>query len=260
MIRRISRTSPSSSATATSLAPEHAHHEGQRRRGASASRLLRERGDRAGLEDEGRAVPRDRPLDVLVGAEVALDPAAHVDERGQRVVVEARLCGAPPAPRRGRRRGRRRRAHTRRPSRGRARARPRRDLADEVIVGGDLAADDGEAEAPARVDRDHARVAAHRVAGEEDAGDGGVDHELHGDPHRRVVLAEAGAIADRGSAVETHPAVAHGVAHVLGAAHPEVGLLLAGEGRFLAVLAERARADGDRRLTELVVAARDLVA
>ena len=58
-------------------------------------------------------------------------------------------------------------------------------LADQVVVRRHLAADDGDPEAPARVDRDHARVAAHRVAGEHHAGDLGVDHQLHRDAHRR---------------------------------------------------------------------------
>ncbi len=35
-----------------------------------------------------------RPLDVLRGAEVAFDPLAEVDERGERLVVEARLGAA----------------------------------------------------------------------------------------------------------------------------------------------------------------------
>ena len=59
------------------------------------------------------------------------------------------------------------------------------DLADEEIVRGHLAADDREAEPPARVDRDHARVAADRVAREHHARDRGVDHQLDGHAHRR---------------------------------------------------------------------------
>ena len=126
-----------------------------------------------------------------------------------------------------------------------------RDLADEEVVRRHLAADDGEPEAPARVDRDHARVAADRVAREHHAGHRGVDHQLHGDPHRGLVAAPApsrSAIADRRRAVEADPAVAHRVADVVDAAHPQIRLLLAGERRVLAVLADRARAHRDRRL------------
>src|SRR5581483_3249533 len=63
---------------------------------------------------------------------------------------------------------------------------------------------------------------------------------------------------DRTRRVEARPAVAHRVADVLGTPHPEEALLLAREGRIRAVLPERARTDGDRRLAELRVAAREL--
>ena len=132
-----------------------------------------------------------------------------------------------------------RRSSARRPGRRRGRPRPARmqvlawtcsrtisprHLADEVVVRRHLAADDGEAEPPARVHRDHARVAAHGVAGEQHARDLGVDHQLHRDAHRRLLRSgpEPRAVADRRRAVEAHPAVAHRVADVVGAAHPEV--------------------------------------
>ena len=61
-----------------------------------------------------------------------------------------------------------------------------RHLADEVVVGRELAADDRDAEPEAGVDRDHARVAADGVAREEHARDLGVDHRLDGHAHRRL--------------------------------------------------------------------------
>ena len=64
------------------------------------------------------------------------------------------------------------------------------DLADQVVVGRRLPADDRDAEAPARVDGDHARVAADRVAREQHARDLGVDHPLDGHAHRLVHGAE----------------------------------------------------------------------
>ena len=137
-----------------------------------------------------------------------------------------------------------------------------RDLADQEVVGRHLAADHRQPEAPAGVDRDHARVAAHRVAGEHHPGDLGVDHLLDRDAHRRLTgrSAEPRPIRDRRRAVEADPAVADRVAHALGAPHPEVRLLLAGERRLPAVLAERARAHRYRRLAELRVALCHLVA
>ena len=73
------------------------------------------------------------------------------------------------------------------------------DLADQEVVGRDLAADDGQPEPPAGVDRDHARVAADRVAGEHHSRDRGVDHQLHGHAHRRALrrAAELRAVGDR---------------------------------------------------------------
>ena len=114
---------------------------------------------------------------------MALDALREVEQRGELLVVEAR----PPSRRSG-------------PRPGTAPPVPRYstclsptvrvqdlagDLADPVLVGRHLAADDGEPEAPARVDRHRARVAAHRVAGEQHAGDVGVDHQLDGHAHRR---------------------------------------------------------------------------
>ena len=68
------------------------------------------------------------------------------------------------------------------------------------------------------------------------------------------------AVADRPRRVEADPAVADGVAELLDPAHPEEALLLAGEGRVVAVLAERARADRDRRLPESRRSSRELAA
>ena len=64
------------------------------------------------------------------------------------------------------------------------------------------------------------------------------------DPHPRPV-------GDRGGAVERDPAASDRFADAVGAAHPEVGLLLAGEGRLGGILAARRRAHRDRRLALL---------
>ena len=69
------------------------------------------------------------------------------------------------------------------------------------------------------------------------------------------------AVADRLRAVEADPTVANGGAELLGTAHPQITLLLAGERGALAVLAERARTYGDGRVlgdVELLVAAREV--
>ena len=70
---------------------------------------------------------------------------------------------------------------------------------------------------------------------------------------------EPGAVGDRGRAVEADPAVAHRLAHLLDSAHPQERLLLAGERRLRAVLADRARAHRDGRLPEGRVRAGDLI-
>src|SRR5262249_4939445 len=133
-------------------------------------------------------------------------------------------------------------------------------LADEVVVRIRLAADDREAEAPARVHRDHARVATDGIAGEHDAGALRVDHLLNGDAHRGVGDAEVRTVCVRSLRVETCPAFENGLAQLVDAANPEIRLRRAGVRGLLAVLAERARADGDRRLAQLGVAGGELLA
>src|SRR4029079_19615314 len=121
------------------------------------------------------------------------------------------------------------------------------ERAAEEVVGGRLAADDGEPEPPARLDRGHARVAADRVAGEEHDRDLSVDHRLHRDAHRGLLPAPAAGrpIADRAGRVEARPAVAHRVADVLQSPDPQEALLLSGEGRVLTALSQRARPNAD---------------
>ena len=137
---------------------------------------------------------------------------------------------ARPARRAARRRGRRRRgAPPRRPApsaplgarRGTRSPWARRavqhlagDLADPVLVGRHLAADHGQPEPPARVDRDRARVAAHRVAGEHDARHRGVDHAAGPSrPSPARATAEPLPVGDGLGIVEARPAVADRVAN-----------------------------------------------
>ena len=121
--------------------------------------------------------------------------------RRQRVGVEAaRAARARPSTSTRRRRDRRRSGtySTRLVADAAARTISPVTLLTQVVVGRDLAADDRQPEAPAGVDRDHARVAAERVAGEHHAGDRGVDHQLHGHAHRRRRRTpKRGAVADR---------------------------------------------------------------
>src|SRR5581483_1648765 len=137
-----------------------------------------------------------------------------------------------------------------------------RDLADEVVVRRHLAAHNRDPETAACVDRDHARVAADRIAREHHARDLGVHHRLDGHAHRVRALPESGPVADGTRRVEARPAVAHRVAQMIDAAHPQEALLLAGVARCLAVLAYRSGAYGHRRAlaAQLAVALRELVA
>ena len=195
---------------------------------------------------------------------MGLDPAARVDERAEGVVVEAAL-----------------RAPLRRhvDADGAAAAGVRhvldvlgvdvlahdlaRHLADEVVVGRHLAADDREAEPPARVDRDHARVAAHRVAGEQHARDLGVDHQLDGDAHRRLVRAwpSRARYADRRERCRGSPS-SRARRRRRGRRRAPRGTSPAGPRRSRPGCPRRARSSGPRPAAraELGVAPRDLVA
>ncbi len=122
-------------------------------------------------------------------------------------------------------------------------------LADDERVRRDVAADHGRAEPPAGVDGHHRPVTGERAAGEHDAGAARADHPLDDDGHAQVGLRDAAAqpVGHRLDAVEAGPAAAHVLEHRVGAAHPQVGVLQAGEAGLGAVLAGRAGPDGDRQ-------------
>ena len=223
--RRISRTSSSLERHQVAPLSRGAERRSSRApsRSAGAARpSAAARRHRARLEHESSSLAAgDRPLDVLVAAEVALHPPAELDAAlscsSSRHGRSRRSAAPPPAVR-----ARRRPARTRSCL---APTVPAEDLAghlaDAVLVGRHLAADDGQPEAPARVDRDHARVAADRVAGEHHARHLGVDHLLHRHAHRRLALdAHPLAVADGLGLVEARPAVAHRGADLLRARAP----------------------------------------
>ena len=164
------------------------------RRRRERRRRLRKRRHRTRLEHEQglrqRRAARDRPLDVLVATRSGVRRAARPRRarRAPRRRGTARRAARPPPPA----------APCRDPPASGTYStcfeltRPAhdlaRDLAHQVVVRRHLAADDRDPEAPARVDRHHARVAADGVAREEHAGDLGVHHQLDGDAHRRLRL------------------------------------------------------------------------
>ena len=152
---------------------ERAHDQRHRRRRLGRLGLLGQPGDRSRLDDEQLAgvAARQRPLDVLVAAEVALDALANRRRaRASRSAIEARDLAPVGGDIRADRAGAARVGHVLDLLGVHVLAHDLAgDLADEVVVGSDFAADDREPEPPARVDRDHARIAADRVAGEHHA-------------------------------------------------------------------------------------------
>ena len=207
----------------------------------------------------------DRPLDVLVSAVVGLDAAGDLDERGESCLVQTGHIASVRVDLHA--------GPCRRPAAFGMYSTSfmltvRRTTSPVTLLSRNWSGVTSPPTTPRpspqlAFDRHHARVAAHRVAGEEHAGHLGVDHHLHGDAHRRLLSgATLGAVADRTGRVEARPAIADRVERLLETAHPEEALLLAGERRLLAVLPEGARADRDRRCRgtalahELVVDAR----
>src|SRR4051794_23888670 len=84
MMRRISRTSSWLRAMLAFHA-EGPHHQRDGRAGRLGLGGLVDRRHRARLDHEHLARAGDRPLHVLMGAEVALDPPAHLDQRRNRL-------------------------------------------------------------------------------------------------------------------------------------------------------------------------------
>ena len=121
-------------------------------------------------------------------------------------------------------------------------------LADHEAVGRDLAADQRGTQAPAALDGDHRAVAGHRAAGEHDPGAARLDHALDHHRHGQILLAEPHPppVADRLGVVQARPAPADMVGHGVRAAHPQVGVLQAGEAGLGVVLPGGAGPDGHR--------------
>jgi hypothetical protein len=131
------------------------------------------------------------------------------------------------------------------------------DLVDEVVVRGDLAGHHRLAEPPRRVDRDLRAVPVGGVQRERHPGGLGVDHLL--DPHRHrdhvVVVAGLVAVGDGPVGEDRRPAPLDVLEHRVGAADPQVGVLLAGEAGVGQVLGGGRRADRDRDVVGLAVLA-----
>ena len=146
---------------------------------------------RAWTTNSSPASPRgQRPLDVLMAAEVPLDALADVDQAARALADQGtrasrRSAGTStrtaPAPLGSG-------TYSTSLAWTCSRTTSPVTLLTRKSSGSDLAADHREPEPPARVDRDHARIAADRVAGEHHARHLGVDHQLHGDPHRRRLV------------------------------------------------------------------------
>jgi len=223
------------------------------RRGVGAGRLiaagvLADRRDRPRLEHVYLAVV-DRPLDVLRGAVVVLDPLAERDEVADLGVGEDPLG---PAVLRDveldRLAGLRVLHHLHLLVRD-------GDLVDlgppavvHVVVRGDGARDDRLAEPPRGLDGD-LRRASRRVTGEHHAGLLGVDHPLDDDRDVDVLVREPPllAVVDRPLGEKRGPALLDAPQEVV-LAHVEERLLLAGERGVWQVLGGRGRADRDERL------------
>ena len=121
------------------------------------------------------------------------------------------------------------------------------DLVDQEVVRSDLAADHGLAEAPGRVDGDLRPVAVQRVQGERHPGGARPHHLLHADAHRYVgpAVASLKPVGDAAVGEQARPAAEHVPDDLVAAAHPQVGVVLAGEARVRLVLAGRRGADRD---------------
>src|ERR1700691_4676422 len=184
-----------------------------------------------------------RPLDVLRGAVMALHQLSDPREGPDLVIVEA--CLFPQVlghvrgdcPRAGR-------VQLVQPELGRHRAPDdlSGDLADDIGVRRDLAADEDRAQTPAALDGDDRAVAGCRAAGEHDPRTAWLDHALHDDTHRQRLLTDAllPPVTYRLGVIQARPAFSHVIQYSLLARKPQVGVLQAGEARAAAVLARRA--------------------
>ena len=205
---------------------------------AGALRALAPDGLGARLQDEdvaaGGQVLVDRPFDVHRAAVVLLDALAHPGQFGD-LVVDQRLHLLPLERHLDRARdlGLRIDRVADQLLRDDAVDDVQRDLVDHEMVRRDLARHHRLAEAEVRIDDDHRAVAVGRVDGEHHAGGVGIGHLLHAhaDGQPLVVEALVGAVGDGAPGVQAGDAAAHVLQHLVGAADPQVGVLLAGEAR-----------------------------
>ena len=123
------------------------------------------------------------------------------------------------------------------------------DLVDQEAIGSDGAADDGLAQAEARLDRDDARVAVRGVQGHGDTRAIGSNHRLHDDSHEHVGSGDAlgTPVGDGAGGEQAGPAPLHRVEHRGLPDDPEERVLLSGEARIGGVLRRGARSHGDGR-------------
>ena len=104
-------------------------------------------------------------------------------------------------------------------------------LVDQEAVRGDLAGHDALAEPPGGLDRDLGAVAVAGVEGEGHPRGGRADHLLDPDRHgdHVVVVAALAPVGDRPGREQARPAAGEVAQHLVGAADPQVGVVLAGE-------------------------------
>lgn len=136
-------------------------------------------------------------------------------------------------------------------------------LEDRVLIGVDLATDDGLAQAPRRADHDDLGEAALRVESEDHSGASEVrsDHDLdaYGESHREVVEAHPLPVVDHAVGEQRGKTAVTGLQQLGRPAHIQVCLLLAGEARLRQVLRSGTASHGDLGILSTLVARELLV-
>jgi hypothetical protein len=190
-------------------------------------RRREERGDRAGLQQPQRAVPVDRPFDVLRAAEMLLQPGAHRLQFGENGRRDAAAAG-PVVP------------------------------GKHVVVDRRSTVHHGGAQPRGRVDQHRGAAAGDRIGGEQHTRGGGVDHPLHDHTHpHRPVVALRTAVGNGALAVGRPPAPLDGRQHRIGAADPELRRHLPGVAGVRRVLDGGTRPHRHRSATQPLVGRRD---
>ena len=130
-----------------------------------------------------------------------------------------------------------------------------------VVVRGDLTGDHVLADAEGGFHHHAVLAVVDRVDGEHHARLGGIDHLLHDDGHLDVVeVALVLAVEQRAFREEGQPALDDLLHHLIEGLDEEIGLLLSGVGRVVAVLGTSRGTDRDRgALRKLVVLLLDQV-